>query len=83
MFEQYAFALRDRFPGLLIEGDNYPPPPMKAFVAQALGYIKFILIAFIVFNINVFTFFNFETPGIYVWASENKVSVFIFWYHQL
>jgi hypothetical protein len=58
----------------MIEGDNYPPPPVKAFVAQALGILKLVLIGLIVSGINPFTHLNIETPGFYTWATENKVS---------
>ena len=75
VFEQYAHALHERFPGLLIEGDNYPPPPTKAFIAQALSITKFVLIGLIVSGIDPFTFFNTPTPNIYSWAKQNKVSL--------
>ena len=75
MFEQYAVALRDRFPGLMIEGDNYPPPPVKAFIAQALNLAKLVFIGLIVSGMNPFTYLNVQTPSIYAWAIENKVSL--------
>lgn len=73
MFEQYAHALNDRFPGMMIEGDNYPPPPVKALVAQALGILKLVLIGLIIAGINPFTYLNIQTPNIYTWATENKM----------
>lgn len=73
MFEQYAHALSERFPGLVIEGDNYPPPTPKAFIAQALNILKLVLIGLIVGGINPFTYINMPTPSVYTWASENKM----------
>ena len=73
MFEQYSNALRNRFPGLLIEGDNYPPPAVKALVAQALNVAKLVLIGLIVGGVNPFAYFNVQTPNIYTWAIDNKV----------
>ncbi|KAL8595987.1 hypothetical protein ACOMHN_018299 [Nucella lapillus] len=73
VFEQYAQALHDRFPGLLIEGDNFPPPPTKAFIAQALNVAKLVLIGLIVSGMDPFAFFNVATPSVYTWAKENKL----------
>ena len=75
MFEQYAHALKDRFPELMIEGDNYPPPPVKAMVAQFLSVAKLVLIGLIVSGINPFPHLNMPTPNVYTWATENKVSI--------
>ena len=77
MFEQYSDALHNRFPGLMIEGDNYPPPPMKAFIAQALNFAKLAFIGLIVSGMNPFAYFNAQTPNIYNWAIENKVRSFV------
>lgn len=73
MFEQYAQALHERFPGLKIEGDNYPPPAPKAMLAQVLSVAKLVLIALIVSGYNPFTFLNVATPSVYTWATENKM----------
>lgn len=73
MFEQYAHALHERFPALQIEGDHYPPPMLRSSLAQALGIVKFILIALVVSNYNPFPSLNMETPSIFSWATENKV----------
>lgn len=73
MFEQYAHALNERFPGMTIEGDHYPPPMLRSTVAQALGIIKFILIGFIVTGYNPFPTLNVQTPSAFTWAMENKM----------
>lgn len=77
MFEQYAHALHERFPGLMIEGDNYPPPLLKAYLAQALNVLKLVIIGLVVSGSNPFTYFNIETPNIYQWATDNKVNMFL------
>lgn len=73
MFEQYAYTLRQRFPDLLVEGDNYPPPPWRAMLAQALGMAKLVLIGLIVAGVDPFTHLNLATPSIYSWAIQNKI----------
>ena len=75
MFEQYAHALHERFPALTIEGDNYPPPPAQAAFAQFLSIFKLLLIVMVVSGQNPFTLLNMETPNVFTWAQENKVSI--------
>lgn len=73
MFEQYAQALHERFPSLMIVGDNYPPPAIRSLFAQALGIIKFVLIGLIISGYNPFPTLDLQTPSVYSWATENKV----------
>ncbi|KAL8580904.1 hypothetical protein ACOMHN_039604 [Nucella lapillus] len=70
---KYANTLRQRFPDLLVEGDNFPPPPWRAMAAQALGVAKLVLIGLVVAGFNPFTHLNLPTPGAYSWAIENKI----------
>lgn len=73
MFEQYSDALHQRYPGLQIEGDNYPPPPLKSYLAQAFSVSKMLFIVCIIMSTNPFTWFGMETPQLYAYALENKV----------
>lgn len=75
MYEQFANAIHQKYPGLQIEGENFPPPSLQAAAAQLLGLAKIIFIVLIVANQNPFTWFNMNTPGLYSWAQENKVSL--------
>lgn len=73
MFEQYSSALHQKYPGLLIEGDNYPPTSMKYYLAQILGLAKIVAIIAIVSNTDPFPWFGMETPALFTSAMENKV----------
>lgn len=73
MFEQYSFEIRQRYPQLTIEGDNYPPPLSRQYCAQALSILKLLLIAMVVSGINPFPHLNMETPNIFMWATQNKI----------
>ena len=75
MYEQFAHAIQQKYPDLIVEGDNYPPPPMKAYFTQLLGFVKLALIVLIVSGQNPFTWINMDTPNAYNWALQNKVSV--------
>ena len=69
--------LHEKFPQFSVEGDNYPPPPMRQLFAQGLGILKIIIIAMVVLGQNPFPHLNIDTPSIFTWAIENKVST---WY---
>lgn len=73
MFEQYSSALHQRYPGITIEGDNYPPTILKYYLAQFLSSAKIIFILCIISNTNPFPWFGMETPSIVTSAFENKV----------
>jgi len=73
VFEQFAQAIQQKYPDLIIQGDNYPPTTVKAYLAQALGILKIVVILMIVSGQNPFTFFNVETPDLYTWAQNNKI----------
>lgn len=72
-FEQMAQAIRDRYPGLQVEGGNFPPPPLRQMIAQTLSAFKFILIILLISGQNPFLHFNVATPEAFTWAMENKV----------
>ena len=64
---------QDRYPGLQVEGGNFPPPPLKQVVAQSLSALKFILIIILISGQNPFNYINVATPEAFNWAMENKV----------
>jgi selT/selW/selH-like putative selenoprotein len=73
VFEQFAYAIRERYPDLIVEGDNYPPTAVKALLAQSLSIIKMIIIVLIISGQNPFTWINVNPPGVVTWAYENKI----------
>lgn len=73
MYEQFAYAIQQKYPDLHIEGDNYPPSASKALLAQVLGIIKIILIILIVLGQNPFSWLQMETPSLFNWALQNKI----------
>ena len=38
MYEQYVVILQQKYPELVVHGENYPPPPYRAKFAQFLVY---------------------------------------------
>lgn len=54
MFEEFSSIIRQKYPDLNIEGDNFPPPPYKAMFAQFLGVAKLAVLGAILFGYDPF-----------------------------
>jgi thioredoxin reductase-like selenoprotein T len=75
VFDQFAYAIQQKYPELIIHGDVYPPTAVNALVAQVISIAKLIVIMLIVGGQNPFTWLQMETPGIFSWALDNKASL--------
>ena len=73
MFDQFAYAIQQKYPDLIIQGDVYPPTALRASIAQALSMAKLAVILLLISGQNPFTWFQMPTPQMYSWAIENKV----------
>lgn len=73
MFEQFSQLVRTHFPEIEVVGENYPPPPTKAFVARVLSMFKMALLVCLLFSQNPFAILNLPTPAVFRWALENKM----------
>ncbi|KRZ67163.1 Selenoprotein T [Trichinella papuae] len=73
-FEDYARLIQSQFPGVVVKGETYPPPPYKATVAEVIRALKIVLILCILFEVDLAFLLNISIPPIYVWAMQNKVS---------
>jgi len=73
VYEQFAQAIQQKYPDLFIEGDNYPPPPLRAYVAQFLTVAKMAIMLMVVMGQNPFAMMGWDTPNIYAWALDNKL----------
>ncbi|KRZ09344.1 Selenoprotein T2 [Trichinella zimbabwensis] len=69
----YAYIIL-LFPGVVVKGETYPPPPYKATVAEVIRALKIVLILCILFEVDLAFLLNISIPPIYVWAMQNKVS---------
>ena len=74
MYEQFSYAIQQKYPDLAIEGDNYPPPAAREYGAHFLSYLKLALIVLVVTGQDPFNWLGMETPGAFTWAIQNKVS---------
>ena len=79
MFEQYAQFLHQNFPHLSIVGDNYPPSPLRRYLAGIVSVIKLAIIGLVLMGdrLQIFEAINMQPPDIYLWAKQNKVSMLL------
>jgi len=73
VYEQYASAIQEKYPDLQVHGLNYPPPPLRAYLAQALSVLKLLIIACVAMGQNPFIWLNINTPNAFYWALNNKI----------
>ena len=73
MYDQFSYAIQQKYPDLIVLGDNYPPPIERAFLAQVFGIGKLILIGLVIGGQNPFGWFGMNTPDVWSWALDNKV----------
>lgn len=73
MFEQFSHAIQQKYPDLNIHGDNYPPPPLRAYIVQFLSMAKFMAILLVVSGQDPFTWLQMQTPAVWSWAVQNKI----------
>jgi len=73
VFEEFSQGIHQRYPALLVEGANYPPPPLRAYLAQALSILKLVVIAVVLSGQNPFPALGLNTPGVLTWAHQNKL----------
>ncbi|KAF5834521.1 hypothetical protein DUNSADRAFT_8772 [Dunaliella salina] len=60
--------MEKRYPQLEVQASTYPPPPLQALLAKALGYAQVALIAFVVLGEKAFEFCGMPTP---LWYTQN------------
>lgn len=73
MFQEYSQAIRQLYPDIRIEGDNYPPTPFNSCVGNLISYLKLFSILLIVSGQNVFVLLGLTTPRAWTWSQDNKV----------
>ncbi|XP_065840892.1 thioredoxin reductase-like selenoprotein T1b [Oscarella lobularis] len=76
VFEELTLRLKDKFPNLPIEGDNFPPHPIRQHLAAFLSLAKFALIiaVLVIDSITEKLGVNIEHYPILGWCRENKLT---------
>ncbi|CAF1091937.1 unnamed protein product [Adineta ricciae] len=73
LFKQFSELVRTHYPNMAVVGENYPPQPLKAFLARLVSMIKMALLVCLLFGQNPFTLLRIPTPRVYSWALQNKM----------
>ncbi|XP_012053974.1 PREDICTED: selT-like protein [Atta cephalotes] len=67
-FEQYVNILKQKYPELHVEGENFNPPGYNMLIAKALGTLKILMIVLIVSG----TDFGLPLTSIWQWCLNNR-----------
>ncbi|XP_018301384.1 selT-like protein [Mycetomoellerius zeteki] len=67
-FEQYVNILKQKYPELHVEGENFNPPGYHMLIAKALGTLKILIIILIVSGAN----FGLPLTSIWQWCINNR-----------
>jgi selT/selW/selH-like putative selenoprotein len=73
-FDSFSQVLREKYPGVVIEGANYPPGQVKSLISQFIGVAKIALIVMVVAGRDPFPSMGMQTPNIFNWMLNNKLS---------
>nr|Q9BN19.1 RecName: Full=Putative esophageal gland cell secretory protein 6; Flags: Precursor [Heterodera glycines]AAG21336.2 hypothetical esophageal gland cell secretory protein 6 [Heterodera glycines] len=73
-YEQFAQILREKYPGIDIHGENYPPGILRTVGAQVIGMVKIALIVCVVSGRSPFPTLGLETPTFFQWMLSNRLS---------
>lgn len=73
-FDQFSQIIQEKYPGVVIEGTNFPPSQIKSLVSQFIGVAKIALIVMVIVGRDPFASMGIATPGIFNWMLSNKLS---------
>ncbi|XP_011170427.1 thioredoxin reductase-like selenoprotein T homolog CG3887 [Solenopsis invicta] len=66
-FEQYVSILKQKYPELHVEGENFNPPGYNMLIAKALGTLKILIIILIVSGVDFGLL-----PSVWQWCINNR-----------
>ncbi|XP_069684322.1 thioredoxin reductase-like selenoprotein T homolog CG3887 [Periplaneta americana] len=72
-YQDYSNILHEKYPEIIVEGENYNPPGYNMFFAKALGIGKLLLIVCILSGVNIFSSIGQTEPSWWKWCVENKL----------
>ncbi|KAI1730569.1 rdx family domain-containing protein [Ditylenchus destructor] len=73
-FDQFSQVIQDKYPGVVIEGGNFPPSTPKALFSQFIGVAKIALIVMVIMGRDPFQSMGMTTPTVFTWMLNNKLS---------
>ncbi|XP_014208678.2 thioredoxin reductase-like selenoprotein T homolog CG3887, partial [Copidosoma floridanum] len=73
VFEDYVNILRQKYPELQIDGENFNPPGINMSLAKFLGGLKILVILLIFSKINIFQWIGQPMPFWWQWCITNRL----------
>ncbi|XP_058806591.1 thioredoxin reductase-like selenoprotein T homolog CG3887 [Phymastichus coffea] len=73
MFEDYTSLLREKYPELQIDGENYIPPGANMMLAKGLNIAKILVIILIFLKVNPFQWIGQPQPFWWQWCMDNRL----------
>uniref|UniRef100_A0A1I7T987 SelT-like protein n=1 Tax=Caenorhabditis tropicalis TaxID=1561998 RepID=A0A1I7T987_9PELO len=73
-FDQFTTFAKEKYPNMPVEGANFAPVLWKAYVAQAVSFIKMALLVIVLTGSNPLERLGLGYPGILQHAHGNKMS---------
>lgn len=77
-FEEVSKMLQSSFPEIKVTGEVHQPGWVRSQIVNLLFITKLAVIAILYMDINPFTYFQMETPRIWSYMSQNKVTSTLF-----
>ncbi|XP_017889346.1 thioredoxin reductase-like selenoprotein T homolog CG3887 [Ceratina calcarata] len=68
VFEEYVSILREKYPDLQINGENYNPSHNKMLIAKLLSFVKILLIILIVSGLDL----GQQRGSLWQWCIDNR-----------
>nr|CAD7196339.1 unnamed protein product [Timema douglasi] len=72
-FQEYYTILQQKYPEIIVEGENYNPSGLSMIIAKALGVIKVALIVCILSGINILQYTGIPLQSCWSWCVDNKL----------
>lgn len=77
-FDEISRMLATQYPEIKIIGELHQPGWLRSQIVSLLFIIKWSVIGMLYMGINPFTYFQVETPRLWTYISQNKVSTTLF-----
>lgn len=71
-FTEYANIIQEKYPLLVIQGENYNPSPHCVFLARLLYYVKMVILVGVLLRVNIVPFVATQ-PNWWTWCVDNRL----------
>ncbi|XP_067007045.1 thioredoxin reductase-like selenoprotein T homolog CG3887 [Anabrus simplex] len=72
-FQEYGNIIQQKYPEIIIEGENYNPPTYIILIAKIIGAVKMLLVVCIISGVNIFQCIGQPQPWWWTWCVDNRL----------